>query len=688
MTGRSADRFRDLFAQEAEVRLARLSQLLLNLDRSGADTHTVDEIFREVHTLKGSAAVVGFDAVSSYAHGLEERLDDVRAGRASLTPDLVDALLVGVDELGRLSAASLASGGDVDHVESAQPAGDIPAGVSSATVSVTTSQPTEAPRQPGSSQPASSQPASSQPASSRGSILVPVERLEELVRSVGEAASAHLRVGRMVQERLGVAPSRFSELTDLSRLLNELQDKAMRTQMVPVATVTDRLHRAVRDLSRTLGKDVRWEVEGEQTELERNVLHQLADSLLHVVRNAVDHGIEGPEERLAAGKPSYGTVRLHAAQLGSEVIISVADDGRGIDVDAVRAKAAASGIDTEGLTDAETLQLVFHTGVSTAQLLSQVSGRGVGLDVVQASVDAARGRVEITSEHGAGTVMRLVVPITLTVLPCLLADAGGQRFALPLHRVVVVQPGDVATFHGEGRVVLWLDGEPIPVASLAELLGLADKGGASGPIIVVRGAVHSHAFQVDAIVGHRDAVVKGLSAVLPRIDVVAGTSVEPDGSVLVVLDPPGLVDRARHAAGRRRPGPHAAGEPADVRGHVLVVDDALTVRELERSILERAGYEVTVASDGLEALERLGTESIDVVLTDVQMPRMDGFALTRAIRARAELANVPVLIITTLDSADHRQEGLDAGADAYIVKSSFDERTLLEAVTRALGGPT
>jgi two-component system chemotaxis sensor kinase CheA len=450
--------------------------------------------------------------------------------------------------------------------------------------------------------------------------------------------------------------------------------------------VTDRLHRAVRDLSRTLGKDVRWEVEGEQTELERNVLHQLSDSLLHVVRNAVDHGIESPEERLAAGKPTYGTVRLHAAQLGSEVIISVADDGRGIDVDAVRAKAATSGIETEGLTDAEALQLVFHSGVSTARLLSEISGRGVGLDVVQASVEAVRGRVEITSEHGAGTVMRLVVPITLAVLPCLLAEAGGQRFALPLHRVVVVQAPQVARFHGEGRVVLWLDGEPIPVTSLAESLGLPEERGASGPIIVVRGVVHSQGFQVDALAGHRDAVVKGVSAVLPRIDVVAGTSVEPDGSVLIVLDPPGLVDHARHTAVRRRPGPVVSGEPTGTRRRVLVVDDALTVRELERSILERAGYDVSIASDGLEALACLEAEAIDLVLTDVEMPRMDGFALTRAIRGRADLANLPILIVTTLDSSEHRQEGLDAGADAYIVKASFDERSLLDAVTHALGG--
>lgn len=682
MTDRNTDRFRDLFAQEAEVRLARLSQLLLNIDRSGVDAVTVGEIFREVHTLKGAAAVVGFDAVSSFAHDLEQQLDDVRSGQAMMTPDLVDALLIAVDELGRLATASLQGGTDVEPAEKAHIAPT--AGIED--VAATAERPAAV--VPDAMTTATPPAKQSTAASSRGVILVPVERLEDLVRSVGEAASAHLRVGRMVQDRLGIAPSRFTELTELSRLLNELQDKAMRTQMVPVATVTDRLHRAVRDLSRTLGKDVGWEVEGDQTELERNVLHQLSDSLLHVVRNAVDHGIESPDERVTAGKPSYGTVRLHAAQLGSEVIISVADDGRGIDVDAVRAKAAASGIDTEGLTDAETLQLVFHSGVSTAQLLSEVSGRGVGLDVVRASVEAVRGRVEIASERGAGTVMRLVVPITLTVLPCLLAEAAGQRFALPLHRVVVVQAPEVATFHGEGRVVLWLDGEPIPVTPLADSLGLADERGAAGPIIVVRGTEQSHAFQVDALAGHRDAVVKGLSTVLPRIDVVAGTSVEPDGSVLVVLDPPGLVDRARHTAGRRRSGSPVGGAPRDVPGRVLVVDDALTVRELERSILERAGYEVSTASDGVEALARLEAEAIDVVLTDVQMPRMDGFALTRAIRGRPDWANLPVLIVTTLDRAEDRQEGLEAGADAYIVKASFDEQSLLDAVTRALGGAT
>jgi two-component system chemotaxis sensor kinase CheA len=646
------DRLRDLFAQESEVRLARLSRLLLRADDL-PDADTLGEIFREVHTLKGSAAVVGFEELSTYAHDVEERLDRLRRGDGGLTPEIVDDLLAAVDQLTTLTTASLL-GQDV-----------------------------VAPVSPGPSAPVAIDGGAG--AASRSAILVPVDRLDELVRTVGEAAAANLRVGRMVQERLGVAPSRVSELVNLSRLLNELQDKAMRTQMVPVATVTDRLHRAVRDLSRSLDKDVRWEVRGEQTELERNVLDRLSDLLVHVVRNAVDHGIEVAPERAAAGKPPYGTIRLQASQLGSEVIIEVTDDGRGIDVAALRETARARGVDTEPLSDPEALQLVFHSGFSTAQALSEISGRGIGLDAVRAGVEALRGRAVIESEAGRGTVLRLVVPITLAVLPCLLVDAAGQTFAIPLHRVVVVQAAYVATFHGEGRVVLWIDDEPVPVTALADVLGLPDADAPSGPIVVVRGALQLHGFQVDALAGHRDAVVKGLSDVLPRIDVVAGTSIDPEGAVIVVLDPPGLVARARHTMSRRHVGGPVPGQ-SEQRMRILVVDDALTVRELQRSILLRAGYDVSVAVDGADALAFLESSDVDLVLTDVQMPRMDGLTLTRAIREHRDLANLPVVIVTTLDSDDQRRQGLDAGADAYVVKSDFSEQALLEVVGRILGG--
>lgn len=529
-------------------------------------------------------------------------------------------------------------------------------------------------------------PASGRPAGG-GAVLVPIERLDELVRLVGETASAQLRLGRVLATSSGVEPGTIAEFAELSRTLNELQERTMRTRMVPVATITDQLKRTVRDLARSLDKVVEWEVRGGDTELDRGVLHELSDSLIHLVRNAVDHGIEGPDEREAAGKPRQATIRLHAMQLGSEVTIAVTDDGRGIDVDRVRAQAARQGVESGDLTDEDAMQLVFRSGLSTSPFVTDISGRGVGLDVVRTSVESVRGRIEVRTERGSGTEFRIVVPITLAVLPCLLVEAGNQRFALPLHSVVLVQPEHRATEgHVEGRPAVLIEGRPVPITDLSGLLGLpAVEGAAYIAVLAAKG--QRHAFRIDVLIGQRDVVVKGMGRLIPRIGVIAGASVEPDGSILVVLDPLGLVERVRQtkgasiAAGAVTPAEHDPRREADV----LVVDDALTVRELQRTILERAGFRVRVACDGMEALALLSERRSDIVLTDVQMPRMDGFALTEAIRARPALANVPVLILTSLSSDADRMRGLDAGADGYIVKSAFDEHGLLTAIDRLLG---
>jgi two-component system chemotaxis sensor kinase CheA len=455
--------------------------------------------------------------------------------------------------------------------------------------------------------------------------------------------------------------------------------------MVPVSTITDQLQRAVRDLARAQGKDIRLEVRGAETELDRGVLHQLSDSLLHLIRNAVDHGIENPAARLAAGKSTEGYVRLHAMQLGSEVIIAITDDGRGIDVEQVRRQAAHHGIDTDRLGDDEVLQLTFHNGLSTAEVVSDVSGRGVGLDVVRVNVESVRGRVEVRSQPGAGTEFRIIVPITLAVLRCLLVEAGGERFALPFHRVVLTQAHhSSAEAHAEGRPVVWVDSQPVPVSALVDTLGIDAGVPPVGPIVVLADSARRHAFQVDRLVGQRDVVLKALSRLLPNLPAIAGASVEPDGSVLVVLDPPGLIQRARQDRHTE-----ILSVPADPdesrRRRVLVVDDALTVRELQRSILERSGFEVRVATDGSQALAMLAEEPSDLVLTDVEMPNMDGFELTEAIRSHPALTNVPVLILSSHASDADRQRGLDAGADGYIIKSGFDEGALLAAVNRLLG---
>ena len=690
MAGMNADQVRSLFAQEAEGRLAQLGQLLLQLEQAGDDETLVRSIFREIHTLKGSSAMAGLDDVNRLAHDLEELVDNIRAGERPVTAEVIDTLLHGADQLralintanngGRVAVPAEAvpktENGTRPYQETGMDSGASRAlAVSNGVPPSAGSPPAGPPTNPG------------RAVGSRTAVIsVPLERLDELTRLVGETASAHLRIGRMLKDRFKIDPATSTEFNELSRLLNDLQDRAMRTQMVPVSTITDQLHRAVRDLSRAQGKSVRWEARGTDTELDRGVLHQLSDSLVHLVRNAVDHGIELPEERQRAGKHAQATVRLHAMQLGSEVIIAVTDDGRGIDVAGVTYQADRRGIDTDGMTDEELLGLTFQAGLSTTPFVTDISGRGVGLDVVRTNVESVHGRVEVRSESGAGTEFRIIVPITTAVLRCLLVEAGGQSFALPFHRVLLSKANEPAVVtHAEGRPVIRVEGHAIPVQVLAETLGLSAGRATKGPLVVLTDTTRRYAFQVDRLIGQRDVVIKALNPLLPRLPAVAGASVEPDGSILVVLDPPGLMQRAKQASRTTEPKAHIEGSPAKRRS-ILVVDDALTIRELQRSILERAGFDVRVAVDGKHALSALAEAPSDLVLTDIEMPNMDGFALTEAIRAHPTLANIPVLILSSRTSADDRQRGLDAGADGYIQKSGFDEASLLTAVNRLLGG--
>lgn len=688
-----------VFIQEAEARLSSLGQLILALETSGPDDELIDSIFRELHTIKGSSAVARLPEVSSLAHRLEGLVEDLRSGRTSTTPELIDALFAGVDDLADVISQTTSQSG-VRPTADAPPGVDaarretplVPAGNGAPAGWPETAQP-PSPRPPDASATLPPTPMvsvtqnrSASTSIAAGFVMVPLERLEELSRLVSESASAHLRVGRMVSDRFATDPASIAEFNELSRSLNDLQDRAMRTQMVAVATITDALHRTVRDLARAQDKDIRWETRGTETELDRGVLHRLSDSLLHLVRNAVDHGIETPAEREAVGKPPQATIRLHAMQLGSEVIIAITDDGRGVDREGVRHEATRQGVGTEGLSDEDLVALVLRSGLSTKSFVTDISGRGVGLDVVRANVEAVRGRIEVRSQPGLGAEFRIIVPITLAVLRCLLVEAGGSRYALPFHRVVRSQADEASgRAHAEGRPVVWVDRSAVPVSLLAETIGGAPDEVSTGPIVVLSDSTRQHAFKVDRLLGQRDVVLKGLSAALPKIPAVAGASVEPDGSVLLVLDPPGLIQRAQQSV-LVPVQPSVAAQPETARSRILVVDDALTVRELQRGILERAGFSVRVASDGLQAMALLVEEPSDLILTDIEMPEMDGFALTKAVRADPELGNIPVLILSSRADEADRQRGLEVGADGYIVKSGFDEGHLLTAVTRLLGG--
>jgi two-component system, chemotaxis family, sensor kinase CheA len=711
VTGQEA-RFRAMFAEEAEGRLAALSELLLELERNGDDQELLSSVFREAHTLKGAAAVVGMADVLRVAHAMEEVLEGLRRGDGSATSAMVDALLGAVDGMRELVPAAAAGDDRADQADR------LVAALGSAP-----DQPGPAPHPPGpapgppvgersrsgvgvgpavhSSRPhASPSPPNRAPTPRRGrgdTIRLPVERLDELVRLVGEASAAALRVGRLVTDQLGVDPSGISELGDLTRILESLQERTLQARMIPFGTIAEPLRRAGRDLARSLGKAVELDLRGQETELDRGVLEQIADPLLHLVRNAIDHGIEPPEARLRAGKPQRGVVKVHAMQLGSEVVVTVTDDGRGIDLERVRQRAGEAGDTLAGVGDDEAIYAIFRSGLSTAATVSEVSGRGVGLDVVRTSLAAVRGRVEVQSEPGVGSEFRLSVPITLAVLPCLLVEAAGRRFAIPMHSVVSAEAAGWSRDHVEGQVVIRIRDQILPVSDLAMTLGdpagQADTPDGDTPAVVVASMTRRHAFRVDALCGQRDVVVKDLGRLLPRLALLAGASLEPDGSILLVLDVSGLVDRARwiRTTGGERLGAASGGRDAlrppesAVGACILVVDDTAVVRELERSILEEAGYRVRTATDGRAALAALAGTPVDLVVTDVDMPGGDGLELTRAIRAEPGLAGLPVVVVTSKATDADRRRAMEAGADAYLVKGELDRRALLEVVGRLLG---
>jgi two-component system chemotaxis sensor kinase CheA len=704
-----------MFVEEAKGHLERIASGLLALESTPDDKAAIDGIFREAHTMKGAAGMVGMMRVSRLAHRLEDLLVELRDGTRRSTPELTDAMLRVVDGIGTLIAG--ASNGDQDIGDEAALESLLPTLIAPSTAVLrnggaapavqVAAPPTPAVKAPNKARApaksaaamASSSPPAAAPPTPLASVAsapsghldrkhldtatleVPVSRIDELNRLVGEASAAQLKVGHVFGSELGLDPDAVTEYRELTKVINQLQEVTERTRMVPVGTLEAILHRTVRDSARAAGKNVRWEMLGEDIEVDRGVLEELVSPLLHLVRNSVGHGVELPAVRLASGKPEQAVVRLHATQVGSKVVIAISDDGAGIKVEAVRASAAKAGIDVTGMNEEDSLQLIFRSGISTAKVLTEESGRGVGLDVVATAVEVVHGEIELVNHRGLGAEFRIVVPITLTVVACLIVSIAGQSFALPLHRIIrMLEAQNVQVV--SGRKLAIVDGVAVPVSNLATLLGLppADRG----PWVLLGGVNGSHAFQVETVLQKRDVVVRGLTGRLRDLKAVSGASIEPNGSILLVLDVSTLIERSLvHAESE----PTAADMPAALQRQltVLVVDDALMVRELQRSILERGGYAVFAAADGAEALAILAEEPIDLVVTDIEMPNVDGIKLTRSIRAHPRLANIPVLIVSSRASEEDHQRGLDAGADGYIVKTSFDEAGLLSAVSRLLG---
>ncbi len=717
------------FIAAARDNVEAINRGLSSLEKEPSNSEVLQEVYRNAHSLKGSAMTMGFERMGKLAHYMEDVLRALQKEQLEITPEARDALFETNDALSVMLdtlAASKRSKVDAESTMarlasllSELQLEDKASGIEPAR-SVTEPSVVAMPKAP-----------------AMDTVRVPTDKLDELVNLAGEAAIAQIRlaneidglvhirerwqrmrlhesvtlhqdqagleremspVGQLVEfgNSLEETSRRLEEAAeDTGRHIETLQHRSMEIRMLPLALVLNTLPRAVRDLSRQFGKQVRFKVEGERTTIDKRILEQIGDPLIHLLRNALDHGIETPEERHRTGKPETGTISLQAKQEGGKVLITLTDDGQGIDPHRLKEAAVDRGLVDEeevaGWTQTQLLDLIFLPGLSTSGLVTDVSGRGIGMDVVRTNVERLKGQVEVTSELGKSTSFIISLPLTLATVHALMIQCAGEILAIPtfsVSKTFQVPAHEIKSVQGR-RAVVHLD-EILPVRSLAATLGWDEQNG--GPlsegralVIVLQAGERKVGFLVEDILGEREIVSKDLGSHLQKVHYVAGATILGSGEVALILDAPQLLWQKQPEV-RQEWLAQPEVEISTGRGQlILVVEDQVVTRQMEESILEAAGYQVVTAENGLDALDKLGQHDFDLVVTDILMPKMDGFALTEKIRDNERTRDLPVVIVTSMESEADKRKGLEVGANAYLIKSSFDQKYLIDTIEALLG---
>jgi two-component system sensor histidine kinase and response regulator WspE len=736
----------DLFRTEAETQNQVMSKGLLALERDHADAKELEALMRAAHSLKGAARIVGIDAAVEVAHAMENCFVSAQSGAMLLERKHIDILLDGVDLLGKIAQAP-ESAFEVAGFVGALNAAAENEGEMKTTEAVAAGAPAPVADHGlngtnGTHGGNGNGVTIAETANEDRVLRVTANHLDRLLGLAGESrvearwldpfARSLIRLKRMqielarsvdalndsltsvrldeqAQSKIAEVRSKAAEcrqflgerLVDLemfdrrsANLSHRLYDEALACRMRPFADGAQGFPRMVRDVARTLGKEVRLTTLGEQTQVDRDVLEKLEAPLNHMLRNAIDHGIESPEERAALGKPREGTIWLEARHSAGMLLITIRDDGRGIDVEAVRKavveRKLTNAETAAAMRDFELFDFLFLPGFTLKKTVTEISGRGVGLDVVLDMMKRLRGTIRISSEAGKGTTFQLQLPLTLSVLRALLVEIAGECYGVPLAaitRTIKLPKEKIATI--EGRQHFEFDGQRVGLVTAHQIFAKAEPAETSGElaVIVVGERSERYGLIVDRFMGERELVVQPLDARLGKIKDISAGALTDDGTPLLIVDIEDLVRSVQKlsAAGRLssvRNGENA--EPAK-RKRVLVVDDSLTVRELERKLLEARGYEVEVAVDGMDGWNAARTNAHDLIITDVDMPRMDGIELVTLIRKDPGLKSRPVMIVSYKDREQDRARGLEAGADYYLTKGSFHDETLVQAVSDLIG---
>ncbi|MGY3176310.1 two-component system sensor histidine kinase and response regulator WspE [Pseudomonas sp. TE12234] len=746
----------ELFSLEAEAQTQVLSTGLLALERNPTQADQLESCMRAAHSLKGAARIVGVDAGVSVAHVMEDCLVSAQEGRLLLRPEHIDALLQGTDLLMRIATPSNAPvPADIEAyvalmgrlLDPAAAAVPVTATAASLVAELQLEEPASLAEEPAPAvEPIAQAPKKSRRTTENGErvLRVTAERLNSLLDLSSKSLVETLRLKphlatmqrlKRIQnnslralENLNVHLKEHAlsleareALEDARRLLAESQqllveknaeldefawqasqraqvlyDTALACRMRPFADVLNGQVRMVRDLGRSLGKQVRLEIEGEKTQVDRDVLEKLEAPLTHLLRNAVDHGIETPEQRLLAGKPAEGVIRLRASHQAGLLVLELSDDGNGVDLENVRRSIIERQLSpaqtAAQLSEEELLTFLFLPGFSLRDTVTEVSGRGVGLDAVQHMVRQLRGAVVLEQTAGEGSRFHLEVPLTLSVVRSLVVDVGGEAYAFPLahiERMCDLDSADIVQV--EGRQHFWHEGRHVGLVAASQLLQRPANQGQQQTlkVVVIRERDTIYGVAVERFIGERTLVVLPLDERLGKIQDISAGALLDDGSVVLIVDVEDMlrsVDKLLNTGRLERIARHGNQAAEAARKRILVVDDSLTVRELQRKLLLNRGYDVAVAVDGMDGWNALRSEDFDLLITDIDMPRMDGIELVSLLRRDNRLQSLPVMVVSYKDREEDRRRGLDAGADYYLAKASFHDDALLDAVVELIGG--
>lgn len=744
----------DLFRNEVTEQCKVLTDGMLALEQDPCAAALLEALMRASHSIKGAARLVGVDPVVRVAHLMEDAFVSAQKGEITLGGARVDALLAGVDMISavsRLSEQSMseweaANAGALDAItgrlRGIRENGDAQPRVRSAPAGEGGPLP-QAPKK------AEAPPAVPVKPATEGNnddrvLRVTATRWNEIMGLAGEVkvetgwlhpyvasmwqikrhqtemveildslreAMDNLRAHKDLYRHLLSAQSKAAECRKLisdkatefdvhDRRLNNLCEKlhheTIMTRMRPFSEAVHGFHRMVRDVSRSLGKKVALEINGLSTQVGRDVLDKIEAPLNHMLRNAIDHGIETPEERTEAGKPEQAVIKLSAAHYKGMLSIIVEDDGRGIDLDRLREKVAAKGHTTPEmaaeLSEKELLEFLFLPNFSTRDTVTDISGRGVGLDVVLDTIQKMRGIVHTSTAKGKGTRFHMQIPIILSVLSTLIVEIAGENYAFPTARIngVATVPARLTEVI-EDRQYINVDGRLIGIIGASYLFGFGpqsiDKD--EFPVVIIGDNHNAYGVVVDRLIGLKDLAVQPLDNRLGKVQDIGSAALLEDGSSVLIIDVDDLVVSvdAKIKKGDVGKVKRKGGDDAEVsRKHILVVDDSLTVREVERNLLERSGFMVDVAVDGMDGWNTLRSRGkYDLVITDIDMPRLDGIELVRMIKSDRKFSSVPVIIVSYKERAEDRKRGFEAGADYYLTKGSFHDNTFIDAVIELIG---